>query len=325
MTGRKKATPAPPPDGATAWGPGEPLAGSDRPHPPVGVGLWALGRWDAEAEERTRRSIDQALEQNLPWFDTAEVYGNGRSERLLGDALARRSSVGAARPFVSTKVSWEHLTASQVRAAMTGSLHRLGTASVDVYLVHAPDPHRPIAETMGAMEALADEGKARAIGVSNFAVDEMEAAESVLARHRLAVNQIRCNLLDLDEARPVLEYARARGIVVQAYSPLARGLLAGRYLAGGKVPPEVRRFALRPLGKDAFPAALERARAIERLAGKAGVPMASIALHGLRRLGAVPVVGTSRPEQVDALVAAWRVRPPDDVLDRADEIAREPT
>jgi myo-inositol catabolism protein IolS len=298
-----------------------PLPGTAKAHPELGVGLWARGRWSAEDEARTKASIGRAYERGFRWFDTAEVYGSGRSERLLGDVLLRAVD-GGPDAFVVTKVSWEHLRPSQVRASLINSLERLGRPSVDLYLVHAPDPRVPLAETMGALEALWKEGRIGAIGVSNFGVEELEEAGRHLSETRLVANQVRYNLFDREEADPVREYCARARILLEAYTPLARGLLHGRYLDGKRIPAEVRRFAARTFEPDRLPELQRRARALRDLASEAGVPMASIALHWLRRQGAVPLVGASRPEQVDSNLDAWSHRPPDAVLDRADAIAR---
>jgi aryl-alcohol dehydrogenase-like predicted oxidoreductase len=298
-----------------------PLAAGRREHPEIGLGLWGLGRWGAEDEARTKATIGRAYEQGFRWFDTAEVYGNGRSERLLGDVLARAAG-GAADAFVVTKVSWEHLRPSQIRASLINSLERLGRPSIDLYLVHAPDPHAPLAETMGTLEALWKEGRIGAIGVSNFGVEELEEAARHLSETRIVVNQVRYNLFDRDEADPVRPYCARQKILIEAYTPLARGLLHGRYLDGKRVPAEVRRFTSRIFEPDRLPEILRRARALRDFAAEAKVPMGSIALHWLRSQGAVPVVGASRPDQVDSNLAAWAVMPADRVLKQADAIAR---
>ncbi len=297
------------------------LPGSPKPHPLLGVGLWGLGRWGAEDEARTKATIGRAYERGFRWFDTAEVYGNGRSERLLGEVL-QRTAAGGSDSFVVTKVSWEHLRPAQVRASLINSLERLGRRSVDLYLVHAPDAHVPLADTMGALEALWKEGKVGAIGVSNFSLEDLEAAAKGLSEARLAVNQVRYNLFDREDADSVRAYCRAHDILLEAYTPFARGLLHGRYLDGKKPSAEVRRFAHRLFEPDRLPDILGRARALRDLARDADVPLASIALHWLEKMGAAPILGMSRPDQVDSNLAAWAVRPPDPVLDRADAIAR---
>ncbi len=302
---------------------GLPLAHTGRTHPALGLGLWSMGRWTPADEGRTKETIAYALERGVPWFDTAEVYGDGRSERLIGDAIAREPP--AHIPFVTTKVSWEHLRHAQVRAALTRSLSRLGMRSVDVLLVHAPDSSVPIAETMEAMESLWKEGKIRAVGVSNFSVDEMRAAQSALREAPLVVNQVKYSLLAPADGDAVVDYCRREGIVLEAYTPLARGILAGRYLDGKAPPPEVRRFARDLFEVDRFKEIVGKARRIRTLAEEAKVPMESIALHWLRRRGAAPVFGASRPQQIDATLTAWSHRPSDRVLDAADAIARETT
>jgi len=297
------------------------LAGGGRPHPALGLGLWGLGRWTPEDEARTKATIGRAYERGIRWFDTAEVYGNGRSERILGEVLARAPGA-APDAYVVTKVAWEHLRPAQVRAALIGSLEKLARRSVDLYLIHGPDARVPLAETMPALEALWKEGKIHAIGVSNFSVEELEEAARHLSEARIAVNQLRYNLFLRDDVDPVQEYCRSHGILIEAYTPLARGLLHGRYLDGAKVPREVRQFAHRLFEPDILPEMLERGRALRDLASDNHVPLGSIALHWLRKMGAAPVIGASRPEQIDENLAAWAVRPPDRVLDRADRIAR---
>jgi aryl-alcohol dehydrogenase-like predicted oxidoreductase len=316
----KKTPPTPPtpvPEGIETY----PLKAGKKPHPALGLGLWGLGRWTREDELKTRAAAEHAVRAGVTWFDTAEVYGTGRSERLLGDVLARSGS-DPSKLFVTTKVSWEHLRAAQVRAAVVGSLQKLGRTSVDLILVHAPDAHVPIAETMGTLETLWKEGKVGAIGVSNFSVDELAKARAALRETDVVVNQVVYNLFDRDDGDGVIDYCRKNGIVVEAYTPLLRGLLAGRYLDGETPGPEVRRFAHHLLDQDRYGALVARAREIRELARKEEVPMASIALHWLRRRGAAVIFGASRPEQVDAILDAWRHRPSDAALDRADTIAQ---
>jgi aryl-alcohol dehydrogenase-like predicted oxidoreductase len=299
---------------------GIPLGKSGLRHPLIGLGLFALGRWTREDEARTKATLGRALERGIRWFDTAEVYGSGRSERVLGECLQRTAS--SVRPFVVTKVSWEHLRPNQVRAALIGSLQRLGRPSVDLYLVHAPDPHVSLKDTMSTLEALWKEGKIAGIGVSNFSVEQLEEAQRALSEAAVLVNQVRYNLFDRDDADPIQEYCRSHGILIEAYSPLARGLLTGRYLDGKGIPPEVRRMAHGLSEEKWIPEVLQRARALHDLAHESEASMTSIALHWLRAQGAVPVCGASRPEQVDATLDAWQHVPSADVLQRADAIAR---
>ncbi len=295
---------------------GFPLGKTGRLHPPLGLGLWALGRWRPEDEARTKAAIGRALERGVRWFDTAEVYGAGRSERILGDVFYR-AGPAAADAMIVTKLSWEHLRPAQVRPALMGSLQRLGRSKVDLYLVHSPDPRVPIADTMSALEALWKEGKIGAIGVSNFSVAQMAEARAALKETDVVVNQVLYNLFERADGDEILPYCRKEGIVVEAYTPLARGLLAGKYLSGTVPVGPARSTGLR----ERLPEAQRMARQLHDLARDARVPMASLALHWLSERGAAPLFGASQPEQVDEILAAWAARPSASVLARADAIA----
>jgi aryl-alcohol dehydrogenase-like predicted oxidoreductase len=180
----------------------------------------------------------------------------------------------------------------------------------------------PLSETMPALEALKKEGRVGAVGVSNFSVADLEEAARHLSETPIVVNQVRYNLLDRDEADPVREYCRAHDILLEAYTPLANGILHGRYLDGGRIPAHLRRMAQRLDDPERLATLLERGRALRALAREAKVPLPSIALHWLRRQGAVPLFGASRPEQVDGNLEAWATRPAERVLARADAIGR---
>lgn len=301
----------------SALGGGPVLGRTGRVHPPIGLGLWALGRWRPEDEARTKATIGHALERGVRWFDTAEVYGAGRSERILGDVLYRAGPASAGA-LVVTKLSWEHLRPAQVRPALMGSLQRLGRDSVDLYLVHSPDPRIPIADTMSALESLWKEKKIGAIGVSNFSVAELTEARAALRETDVVVNQVLYNMFEPEDGDEVLPYCRKEGIVVEAYTPLARGLLAGRYLSGPAPVGPARSAGLR----DRMAEVQAKARQLKELALDAGVPMASLALHWLADRGAAPLFGASHPDQLDEVLAAWAARPRAAVLARADAIAR---
>ena len=298
-----------------------PLAHGKKPHPALGLGLWGIGRWKPEEEARTKATIGRAYELGFRWFDTAEVYGGGRSERVLGDVLTR--AAGGLR----TRSSLRRSPGSTFGPRRSGpssinSLERLGRSTVDLYLVHAPDARVPLADTMGALEGLWKEGRVGAIGVSNFGLEELEEAAKHLSEARVWVNQVRYNLFDRDEFDPSRDYCAKHGILIEAYTPLARGILTGRVSHGMRVPPEVKRFARCLEDEDHLQSVLDRARSLKALADEAGVPLASVCapLAGPERCA--PIVGMSRPDQVDANLTAWRTAVPDRVLTRADALAR---
>ncbi|MGA7860339.1 MAG: aldo/keto reductase [Thermoplasmata archaeon] len=313
-TPRRKATAS---SATSALKGGFPLGRTGRIHPPLGLGLWALGRWRPEDEARTKATIGHALERGIRWFDTAEVYGAGRSERILGDVFYR-AGPAATDALVVTKLSWEHLRPAQVRPALMGSLQRLGRSKVDLYLIHSPDPRVPLSDTMPPLEALWKEGKIGAIGVSNFSVQQMVEARAALRETDVVVNQVLYNLFERADGDEILPYCRKEGIIVEAYTPLARGLLAGRYLTGTVPVGPARSTGLR----ERMPEVQAMALQLHGLAKDAGVPMASLALHWLSERGVAPLFGASQPEQVDEVLTAWAARPTAAVLARADAIAR---
>ena len=307
----------PSPSGAPAIGTLK-LPGLAKPHPEIGLGLWNRGRWERETEAEISATIDRALERGIRWLDTAEVYGAGRSERILGAALGEHESL-IPELLIVTKVSWEHLRRAQVRAAIQGSLERLGRPQVDLYLVHAPDPRVPIDETMTTLGEIMDEGRISAIGVSNFSVDQLEVAQRALGSRRIVVNQVRYNLLEREDGDPLREYCRSHEVLIEAYTPLCHGLLAGRFLTKGEIPAATRR-GVRAFAPDRAEATLEKARELKRIAEGAGVPLASLAFHWLRLQGAAPLFGGSAPGQVDDNLAAWVRRPSDATLQAADAV-----
>jgi aryl-alcohol dehydrogenase-like predicted oxidoreductase len=279
-----------------------------------------MGRWTRTDEAGTRATLTRAMELGLRWFDTAEVYGGGRSERVLGDVLARAGPLSPPA-FVATKVWSENARGPQVRAALIGSLRRLGLPWVDLFLLHSPNPHVPVAETLTAMADLHHAGKVGSIGVSNFSVEELEEARTTAPEVPIVVNQVRYSLLAPEEGEAVLDYCRRNHILLEAYSPLTQGLLAGRHLDGNGPPMEIRRLDPAIFQHERLAPMLERARRLRDLSREAKVPLASVALHWLAVRGVAPVFGATRPEQVDEIVRAWTSPPPDDVLERADAIA----
>jgi len=184
----------------------------------VGQGTWRMGeRRAAEADEVAALRLGIGL--GLTHIDTAEMYGDGGAERVVGRAIARRR----ARVFVTTKVLPQHASYAGTLRACQRSLERLGTDYIDLYLLHWWSERHPIGETMQAMEELVRRGHVRFIGVSNFDVPQLEAARAALGRERLVCNQVLYHLRDREIEREVLPYCERHGIAVVGYTPLARG------------------------------------------------------------------------------------------------------
>jgi diketogulonate reductase-like aldo/keto reductase len=250
--------------------------------PEVGFGTWKYRGGIAP--------LRRAIELDATHIDTAEVYG---TEEVVGQAIkGQRNGV-----FLATKVSGEHLKYDQVLKACDASLKRLGIETIDLYQVHWPNNRVPIRETMRAMEELVDQGKVRFIGVSNFSTEEIEAAQSYLAKNRIVSNQVEFSLADRDIEFDIASYYVPNRISVIAYSPYGRGQLLSRK------------------GRQ-----LDTLQAVAREAGKTA---AQVALNWCLCYPNVFVIPkTDRVERVDEACGAsgWRLTP--DQLAALDEAFR---
>jgi aryl-alcohol dehydrogenase-like predicted oxidoreductase len=201
---------------------------------PVGLGTWAIGgwMWGGTDEAQSIDTIHRAIDKGIGLIDTAPVYGFGRSEEIVGKALAngRRDQVALA-----TKVAlnwnedhdkiWRDSTASRIEQEVEDSLKRLQTDRIDIYQVHWPDPKTPMEETARALENLYKAGKIRAIGVSNFTPAQMDELQKSVPLHSL---QPPYNLFERDIEKEILPYCRENGIATITYGGLCRGLLTGK-------------------------------------------------------------------------------------------------
>jgi diketogulonate reductase-like aldo/keto reductase len=205
--------------------------GSTGPQLPViGQGTWNAPESGARAEQ-AQRAIRRGIELGMTHLDTAEMYGAGRVEELLGEAIA-----GLPREtlFVATKVLPGNADFRGTLRAADRSLKRLRLEYVDLFMLHWPGDH-PIEETMRALERLVEDGKTRFAGVSNFDVDEMLEAESFLRNVPLACNQVLYHLRERGVEHRLIPAARERGIAIVAYTPFGRGQFPRAQTAEGGV------------------------------------------------------------------------------------------
>jgi aryl-alcohol dehydrogenase-like predicted oxidoreductase len=199
----------------------------------VALGTWAMGgwMWGGTDERESVRTIWAALDQGINLIDTAPAYGSGMSEELVGKAVA--SAGLRARAVIATKAgvemrdgkAYRNATRQRIYREVDDSLRRLRTDYIDIYQVHWPDPLVPIEETAEAMHGLYELGKIRAIGVSNFSVEQMERFRTVAPLHVL---QSPYNLFERAIEAQILPYCRANNIATFGYGALCRGLLSGR-------------------------------------------------------------------------------------------------
>jgi aryl-alcohol dehydrogenase-like predicted oxidoreductase len=198
----------------------------------VCMGCWALvesGFWGPQDEAESVAAVHAALDAGVNFFDTAEGYGRGASERVLGRALGSRR----ADATIATKVGRRSLKRDDLFEHLETSLANLGTDYVDLYQIHWPSPDIPIEETLAAMYEARDQGKIRAVGVSNFGASYLG---ELVAAGAVSTNQLCYSLLWRAIEHEVLPICLDNGIGVLCYSPLAQGLLTGKFASPEEVP-----------------------------------------------------------------------------------------
>jgi len=269
----------------------------------VGLGCNNFGR--RIDREGTQGVVGAALDAGITFFDTAESYGDGNSERFLGAALGERRS----EVVIATKFGWAPAelpggAPERVRRSIDGSLERLGTDVVDLYYYHRPDGVTPLSETLGAMQELVDAGKVRRLGLSNVDVAMLEEADATGVD--VVAVQNRYSLVDRRDEDAVLPFCREHAIGYVPYFPLESGLLTGKYRRG-KPAPEGSRLAGGSVGDDEF----DRVERLEQQAEGAGHTLLELAIGGLAAIDGIAsvIAGATTPEQVRANAAAGAWQP----------------
>lgn len=286
----------------------------------IGFGAWAAVKtgWGDVDERAIVEAIQTAYDLGVNFFDTAPFYGYGESERILGKTLKPvRDKVIIATKF---GIVWDDkggfvmdVSRKNILREIDESLKNLGTDYIDLYQVHWPDHKTPIQETMETLNELVQSGKIRYIGVSNFSVEQMEEARKYA--HVVSL-QSQYNLLQRGVEQAEYPYVERVGMGFIPYSPLAQGLLTGKFTKETKIPEDDVRRQFNPLFKDGeFEANVEKAEKIRTIADRYGKPMAQVAVNWLLAKPAVATVitGAKNKEQVIQNVAAaeWKLLPED--------------
>jgi aryl-alcohol dehydrogenase-like predicted oxidoreductase len=280
--------------------------GADGPEVSV-VGLGTNNFGGRIDYERSKAVLDAALAEGVTLVDTADIYGQGKSEEFIGRALeGRRDRVVLATKFgkpMQANPSDARGAPAYVRWAIEGSLRRLHTDVVDVYQMHEPDPSTPVEETLGVLTELVREGKVRYIGSSNFSPAQVEEADRAAREHGLArfvAAQNEYSLVEREAEDELLPTCERLAIGVLPYFPLASGLLTGKYRRG-----EVASDG-RLAGREIPAARWEKVEALQRYAGERGLSLLQVAVGGLAAMPAIAsvIAGATSPEQVRANVEA---------------------
>ncbi|MCP6762853.1 MAG: aldo/keto reductase [Fischerella sp. CENA71] len=298
---------------------------------PLCIGTWAWGDrlfWNYGKEygpQELQAAFNASLEAGITFFDTAEVYGFGLSEELLAQFLQKTDQ----KVQIATKYGpfpWR-LTAQSVADALTESLKRLQVQKVALYQVHWPFAFLMSQETL--MNALADEverGRIAAVGVSNYSASQMREAHQILARRGvpLAVNQVRYSLLTRQiESNGILNTARELGVTILAYSPLAQGLLTGKYsVTGSSTPSGARKFDSR-FSKEGLQKIEPVISLLRQFGEKYNRTPAQVSLNWLIAQGnVIPIAGAKTAQQVQDNAGALGWRLTDDEIAQLEEISR---
>ncbi|HEX2559608.1 aldo/keto reductase [Phenylobacterium sp.] len=296
------------------------------------IGLGCMGMsvayGEPMAEADAVRLLHQALDLGVDHFDTAELYGFGANEKLLGAAFHDRRE----KAFIATKfgpvgnladrtVRGVDGSEANARRAIEQSLRYLQTDYVDLYYLHRRDPGRPIEETVGAMAKLVQEGKVRAIGLSEVNAETLRRAQAV---HPIAAVQWEYSIFTRDLEREVLPLCEATGVTVVAYSPLGRGMLTGAFSRDARPGANDWRALVSPRFKgEAYEANLALVEEIGALASARGVKPAQVALAWVlgrsERVATIP--GTTRLENLKTNLAAAEVTLTADERGRLDALA----
>ena len=262
--------------------------------------------------EQSKAVVDEAIEQGITLFDTADIYSQGTSEEFIGRALeGRRDAVVVATKFgkpMDANPSESRGSREYIRWAVAESLRRLRTDVIDVYQMHEPDPSTPIEETLGILDELVREGKVRCIGSSNYSPAQVEEADTVardrgLTRFVAAQNEY--SLVKREVEDDLLPLCDRLGIGMLPYFPLASGLLTGKH-APGETPTEGRLA-----GRDITAERWAQVEALQRYADERSVSLLDVAIGGLLAMPAVTsvIAGATKPEQVRANVRAGNWEP----------------
>jgi len=304
-----------------------PLGSTDVRIPPLGIGTWAWGDrlfWGyghGYTDADLQAAFETSLEAGINFFDTAEIYGRGQSERLLG-----RFTYEIDKPVViATKFfpyPWRLRRGSLMRALL-GSLERLGMGQVDLYQIHWPFPPVSIETWMTALADAIEAGLTRAVGVSNYNVEQMRRAHAALAQRGipLASNQVEYSLLRREPERSgLLDACRELNVTLIAYSPLGQGLLTGKYTPENP-PPGVRR---RRYSRERL-ARVQPLVSLLREIGEThgGKTPAQVAINWVICKGAVPIPGAKNERQARENIGALGWQLSDEEVMALDEASRD--
>lgn len=278
----------------------------------LGLGTNAVGGhnlYDNLNEEQGKDLVRAALDHGITFIDTADVYGKGRSEELVGEVLKeydREQYVIATKGGSDWRNGTRNNDPAYLRNALEDSLQRLQLDYVDLYYIHWPDEKTPVKEAVAELSRMKQEGKIKAIGVSNFSLEQLKEAN---ANQEISAIQLEYHMLDRQIEEDILPYCVQNNISVVAYGPLAFGILGGRYSKDFKLEEGDWRNKVPLFQKGNFEKNLEIVSQLKKVADKKGTDVSNLALAWLLAQPGVDAVipGGKKPEQVLSNIAASEI------------------
>lgn len=271
----------------------------EKPQAPLGMGgsFYGVADWTGQQEADLMAALETALEHGITHFDTASGYGGGESERLLGRFLSakpgRREQV-----FLASKFSTDDISAQRMLDAIDASRDKLRTDVIDLYYIHWPRTRQDMRPLMEGLERARAMGKIRAVGVSNFSVEQMGQIAEV---GRIDAHQLGYNLLWRFDERDIIPYCVENKISIVVYSALAHGILSGKYARQLMFVPDDQRWRILLFRDDVWPGLYDIVQDMKTVAERAGHPLSQLAIRWLLHQTGVTSVLVSAKNQTQAL------------------------
>jgi aryl-alcohol dehydrogenase-like predicted oxidoreductase len=265
----------------------------------IGSTIWSWGK--GYNKKSIMEAYDRAFDLGLNFIDTAEAYGGGVSEEIVGEIIkGRRDKI-----FLASKVTGGHLHDYDVIKACEGSLRRLNTDVIDLYQIHGPSSFVPLKETMSAMNQLLTQGKIKYVGVSNFLVPYVKEAQKHLTKGELVSDQVKYNILQREVERELIPYCEKEGITVIAYSPQAQGLLTGKYSDKKRPEDEIRGTMMSYFSENNLRKVQPVLDELKAVAKKRKKTMGQVAINfDLKYDTVLPIAGVKRRAQVEEVAGS---------------------
>ncbi len=287
---------------------------------PLGLGCWVFdpATWEGRRDAELLGAMQAALQNGVTHFDTATGYGSGYSEQLVGRFLAGTRE----KVFLASKAGVKSEAAQDMLASVRRSLERLGTDRIDLYYIHWPRRAMDLRPAMEGLELARREGLVRAVGVSNFSVEQMEQVAEV---GRIDAFQTGYNLFWRYPERDVLPYCAQRGIPVVTYGSIAMGILTGKFPRQLQLPPGDQRWTIVLFQEPAWPRIWQAVEELKGLARQVNRPLQHLALGWVLSRPAIAsaLVGAHTAAQVEENAAAMQSEIPAPVLERMTALSDE--